>query len=332
MKETAGVRRRALVVCVWLCCVVACSCSSSGLSPSTLSGRGRRRQEGVLPSECCSSSSPSLQSASLPAVLRLRGGAGDGEEGDAWGDEGVDGFDDEHDDEDEETFTDYGGQSPAEKALDALKKMPPITKGYLLLSTALCLAVYSMNDNVWPQSLKLNWQRVFRWGELWRVVTPFFYLGSMGFSYYLNVAFVNQYMGSLEKIQYKSPEEFAVMVLFAAVFLLGASPAMGVPNEMLGHNLATFMLYVWSRTYEGLEVNLFNYMSVRAEYLPWLFLAQSWLLEGQNPAFELMGIAAGWVYHWLKGRRILRAPRFLRRLFEKEAVQREYARFAEEFE
>ena len=49
---------------------------------------------------------------------------------------------------------------------------------------------------------------------------------------------------------------------------------MGLSPRFLGHNLSTFLVYVWSRYHEGLEVNMFELFNTRAELLPWFFLAQ----------------------------------------------------------
>ena len=44
--------------------------------------------------------------------------------------------------------------------------------------------------------------------------------------------------------------------------------------RFLGHNLSTFLVYVWSRYHEGLDVNMFEVLNTRAELLPWFFLVQ----------------------------------------------------------
>ena len=39
-------------------------------------------------------------------------------------------------------------------------------------------------------------------------------------------------------------------------------------------------------------------INVKAELLPWFFLGQTFLLEGQPPTLDLLGIAVGHVYHY----------------------------------
>ena len=61
---------------------------------------------------------------------------------------------------------------------------------------------------------------------------------------------------------------------FGAECMVAGYSMMGLSPRFLGHNLSTFLVYVWSRYHEGLEVNMFELFNTRAELLPWFFLAQ----------------------------------------------------------
>ena len=44
--------------------------------------------------------------------------------------------------------------------------------------------------------------------------------------------------------------------------------------RFLGHNISTFLTYIWSRMYEGMDVGVFDFIYIKAEVLPWFMLAQ----------------------------------------------------------
>ena len=84
---------------------------------------------------------------------------------------------------------------------------------------------------------------------------------------------------------------------------------LGLSPRFLGHNLSTFFVYVWSRYHEGLEVNMMELFNTRAETLPWFFLAQTALLEGELPLLDMLGIVFGHIYHHCKTTNVIRTPR-----------------------
>lgn len=55
----------------------------------------------------------------------------------------------------------------------------------------------------------------------------------------------------------------------------------------------------------------FDLFTARAELLPWFFLAQTFLLEGEVPVLDFLGIVFGHIYHHCKTVGILKAPKEL---------------------
>ena len=75
-------------------------------------------------------------------------------------------------------------------------------------------------------------------------------------------------MGTLEKLQFAEPWDFLVMLLFGAASLLMGVGIGGGNARFLGHNLSCFLVYIWARTYEGQEVAVMEFFTIRAELLP----------------------------------------------------------------
>ena len=83
-------------------------------------------------------------------------------------------------------------------------------------------------------------------------------------------------MGTLEKLQFADadtvglPRHAALRRGVASWLLFGAASASAGGNNarFLGHNLSCFLVYIWARTYEGQEVAVMEFFTIRAELLP----------------------------------------------------------------
>lgn len=53
-----------------------------------------------------------------------------------------------------------------------------------------------------------------------------------------------------------------------------------------------------------------------SQLLPWFFLGQTFLLEGQPPTLDLLGIAVGHVYFYAEAEGRLKAPGWLKGMYE----------------
>merc|ERR1712238_250639 len=128
------------------------------------------------------------------------------------------------------------------------------------------------------------------------------------------------------------------MILFAQLSMIIGYPMFKLSPRFLGHNLSTFLVYERSRYHEGLEVNMFELFNTRAEMLPWFFLAQTYLLEGEVPILDFLGIVFGHIYHHYKANHVLQTPSFVRDWYENgegalaERMRLEYKKVGSDFE
>ncbi|KAK1736670.1 Der1-like family protein [Skeletonema marinoi] len=187
---------------------------------------------------------------------------------------------------------DFGDDNTLTQIVEAYHKTPPLTKAYL---TAHC------NKNDFPSILQLDWKPILTKLQIWRPLTAFLNFGPLGLGYLMTAHFVWTYMSTLERLNHSNPYDFWLMMLFGSVMM----------STILRHNLSTFLVYVWSRYHEGLEVNMFELFNTRAELLPWFFLGQTFLLEGEVPILDFLGIVFGHIYHHYKTTNVLRTPRFV---------------------
>ena len=67
------------------------------------------------------------------------------------------------------------------------------------------------------------------------------------------------YMSTLEWLNHNAPYDFWLTILFGAGLMVAGYVEMGLSPRFLGHNLSTFLVYVWSRYHKGLEVNIYHH-------------------------------------------------------------------------
>eukprot|EP01036_Dinobryon_divergens_P024673 gene24673-33144_t len=233
----------------------------------------------------------------------------------------------------EEETTESRKAIPLMSSISSLwSKTPPISQVYLLSSIVLTVSTFILNQNKWPDFLLFDWKSILFGFQYWRLFTAFLFFGPLDLFYPLTLQFVWQHMSQLEKLNYNKPEEFLLMLLFGGVTLITIYSFLGISMKFLGHNLATFLVYIWSRVFEGLDVNFMDIINLKAEMIPWFFCAQTYLLEKEVPFADLIGIVVGHLYHYMREKKVLRAPEFIKKLFESDEMKQKYAKFKDDFE
>jgi Derlin-2/3 len=215
---------------------------------------------------------------------------------------------------------------------DMWTKTPPITQAYIGSSVVFTTLSFLLNKNIWPEFLHLEWKHVITGFQFWRPFTAFLFYGPLGLNYILTIQFVWTYMAQLEKLSYKTPADFFIQMVFGASTLLVLYMILGISPKYLGHNLSTFLVYIWARVFEGSEVNVMDLFNLKAEILPWFFCLQTFILEGEFPFADILGIVVGHLYHYLSKRKLLVAPGPIKDFFSSNFFAQKYSKFKEDFE
>jgi len=191
-----------------------------------------------------------LQGRVASSILLPRGG---GYDSDFDSDDESDDFDDDDfdfDDFDElgmEATDDFGEDNTLTNLAEAYRKTPPLTKAYLTASFGAAALGYATNRDDFPSLLQLNWPAVFTKLQIWRPFTAFLNFGPMGLGYLMTAHFVWTYMSTLERLNHARPYDFWLMMLFGSVTMVAGYAGLGLSPRFFGHNLSTFLVYVWSR-------------------------------------------------------------------------------------
>jgi Derlin-2/3 len=274
----------------------------------------------------------------IPFVLSLRGGSDSDDESDY----------DLEDGDDEDLFgveegdggsleSDFANENVVDRMLSAWERTPPFTKAYMTACFSAAVLGFIFNNNQLPDILSLDWKKTFASLQLWRPLTSFFNIGPFGILWFLQAHFVWTYMSTLERLNHKRPYDFWIMILFGQISMVIGYPLLKLNPQSLGHNLSTFFVYVWARYHEGIQVSIFDMFTARAEFLPWFFLAQTYLLEGQPPILDFLGIVFGHIYYHLKTVGVLRAPDSLVKWYQSDnslavRIRQLYKPISKEFE
>ncbi|MQM11423.1 hypothetical protein Taro_044334 [Colocasia esculenta] len=212
------------------------------------------------------------------------------------------------------------------------RSLPPVCKAYgvicLITTSALHLNLYSV-DNI-----LLLYEHILRRGQVWRLVTSFFFLGFFSPYFALRLIMLNRggnaymqlmhrslccnrarYGVLLEKGAFKNrTADFLWMLIFGALSLLVFNLIPPLKFPYLGPSLVFMILYVWSREVPDARVSILGLVTLKAIYLPWAMLALN-VIFGHSLKPDILGILTGHVYYFLEvlhplagGKHILKTP------------------------
>ena len=206
--------------------------------------------------------------------------------------------------------------------MDGIKEMvgkiPPVTRYFLgitlLLSFCMTYTIIS------PYALFLDFPSVGR-GEVWRLVSTFFFAGGFSMNFLFAMMMIYFAMGNIERHFQNKEADFATMLLFNAVagilfgYLAGEYMVMQSPYMFS-------VIYVWSKLVPDQQMNIWGF-PIQSKNLPWVLIAFH-LFTGGNPFSDLVGVAAGHTYFYLKnvlpdshGYDVLKTPNWIKGLTDK---------------
>ncbi|XXQ31225.1 Derlin [Plasmodiophora brassicae] len=175
-------------------------------------------------------------------------------------------------------------------------EIPPVTKA-LMIAAIGTTAVVSLGI-VHPADLYLDTHAVVRHVQVWRLLTCFSFLGTIGIGWFLQLYIISKYGATLEKEYFRgatSRADFVFMLVFSASVLVLAS--LVVPGlYFLGPSLVTVLIYVWSRSDPHTPVTFFGFR-FQAWQVPFLLMVFH-VLMGGSALPDIVGILAGHAYYF----------------------------------
>eukprot|EP00037_Helgoeca_nana_P012368 m.112135 g.112135 ORF g.112135 m.112135 type:complete len:254 (+) comp21406_c0_seq1:35-796(+) len=207
---------------------------------------------------------------------------------------------------------------------DVYLQMPPITRFYssaCFLTTLACQL-----EIVNPFQLYFNLDLILYHGEVWRLATNFLYFGNFSIDFIFHMFFLVRYCKMLEEGSFRGRgADFLYMLLLGAIAITIIGPFVQV--YFLGSSLTFMLVYLWGRRNPAVGMNFLGLFYFNADYLPWVLLGLSLLLN-HNILADLIGIGVGHIYFFLEdvyakdealgglgGPRLLKTPALIEALF-----------------
>mmetsp|Transcript_3812 Transcript_3812/g.5188 ORF Transcript_3812/g.5188 Transcript_3812/m.5188 type:complete len:271 (-) Transcript_3812:380-1192(-) len=196
--------------------------------------------------------------------------------------------------------------------------LPVVTKGWFAASV-ICTLAGNMGV-VQPYTLLFNWPAIRYQFEVWRLVTPFFFIGAFSFRTlilcYQLVTYSQRYeMGPFNTGAGGGSADYAFMMMFHAV-LMNLICLFVTGPMLIASAMVSSVVYVWSKREPNAPVSIFG-VPFKAAHLPFVLVGLS-LVMGNSIVDGVVGIAVGHTYYFLvdivpalHGKDILHTPDFL---------------------
>ncbi|KAL8552506.1 hypothetical protein ACS0TY_001261 [Phlomoides rotata] len=204
--------------------------------------------------------------------------------------------------------------------MEYYNSLPPVTKIYAV-ACFMTTAAYQLNlYNIW--NITLNYSDVFKRFQIWRLITPVFFLGPFSFTFAFRLLSILLYGVQLERGPFdKRTADLVWMYIFSAFTLLVIG---GIPYfwsiYFTGPCIVYVIGYIWGREFPNARINVHGLFELKGFYMPWYMLTVDALLG--NPLKQgFMGIGAAHLYYFLSvlyplssGTNIFKTPKWVHKL------------------
>jgi Derlin-2/3 len=177
------------------------------------------------------------------------------------------------------------------------KNLPKVTKAYF--TVAVGATVLTTMGAVSPMHLYADFDLTFYQLQLWRLITPFLWLGGFGMKWVFSIVILVQSFNRLESEYYQGVRglgDFIYLCSFCAILLLAAAYS-PLQIYFLGQILTFSVIYIWSRKDSQREVILYGF-KFKAWVYPFMLMLISMIL-GNPLIYDVVGILIGHLYHFL---------------------------------
>lgn len=179
-----------------------------------------------------------------------------------------------------------------------------------------------------PMLIYLNWGLVINKLQIWRLLTSVMFFGTFSFNFLIQMYFFSSFSSKLEANEiFAQPGDYLFFLLTQILLLDVISLVLAWPSgfPMLGPSLVFAILYYWSRREPYAQMSYFSF-AIKGYQFPFAMLFFH-LLMGGNIWMDLLGLASGHIYYFLKevvpaeyGRTLIKTPSFLTNFMAQYAV------------
>lgn len=197
--------------------------------------------------------------------------------------------------------------------------IPPFTRYYM--STVFIISFGMTYGLINPYYLLLDFESVFKKLQVWRFLSSFLFMGKFSQNFLFSLVMAYFTLTRIEDYFKNKMADFATLVLFN-MFAVTFYACIYGDYMVLTNPFIFAMSYVWCKLEPDAMVSIWGF-PVQASYLPWVLIGLS-LLTGGDPFKDLIGVAAGHTYIYLKlilpqshGYNLLRTPKLIENLIKR---------------
>lgn len=197
------------------------------------------------------------------------------------------------------------------------KNLPILTR--IGLTIIFCTTVLVQLEILNPALLFLNWPLVINKLQVWRLLTSVTFFGTFSMQFVFQVYFFSSFSSKLEVNEiFAQPGDYLFFLLCQILLLDVVSLALAWPTgfPQLGPSLVFAILYYWSRREPYAHLNFFSF-TIQGYQFPFALVFFQ-LLIGGNIWMDLLGLATGHIYYFLKevvpaeyGHTMIKTPNFM---------------------
>ncbi|KAF9165391.1 Derlin 1 [Actinomortierella ambigua] len=208
--------------------------------------------------------------------------------------------------------------------MQAYKSIPIVTRS---LMTATVVFTFGTKFGLIPYSaLMLSWNRILYSFQIHRLFTAFTVTG-LNFQFLMDMYFLFNYGCELEQTTFAArTADFVWCIIFTSITSATIAPYFG--EVYLFQALLSTLILLWSLANAERIVSFMFGFRFKAKYLPWVLAAYTSIANGAAlPTTMLIGIASGYIYHYLDavypasgGPRLIPTPSILYSFFPRQEV------------
>ena len=209
--------------------------------------------------------------------------------------------------------------NPMHESQAWFRSLPVVTRAWLTLAMGItCAGNFGM---ISVYKFLFNWNSLKEF-EVWRLLTPFCYLGPWHISTLTCLFMLVQYSKLYESSPYNTgggggTADYVFCLAFGAIAMLLSYPLLsGFIAPMFTRNLTFYVLYVWAKQSPTAPANVWG-VPLQAQYLPFAFILLN-LVMGYSYFDLVHGLVVGHIYYFLVdvapaiyGKDLLHTPQFL---------------------
>jgi len=173
-------------------------------------------------------------------------------------------------------------------------QVPPVTRYFTGITFFLSFCMtYSI---ISPYQLFLVFEYVGK-GQIWRLLTTFFFAGTFSMNFLFAMMMNYWTINNIEKYFEGKEADLAALLIFNAFTSMFF--AWLASEYMVMQSCYIFsLMYVWSKLVPDQPMQIWGF-PVKSGHLPWVLIAFH-TLTGGNPFSDLIGVAAGHTYIYLR--------------------------------